>query len=53
VGVWLSSNITRKFTLGRLKPMASMGAQAYNGSLEVEPQWGPRAEPLVRGVRRS
>jgi len=29
--------------------MASAGARAYNGGLGQSPQWGPGAEPLVRG----
>ena len=29
--------------------MASVGARAYNGIWGQSPQWGPEAEPLVRG----
>jgi len=42
-----TSNVTRKFSFGRLKPMVSTGAQVYNGGLGAEPPVGSRAEPMV------
>ena len=50
----ISRDVTRKLTLGGLKPepMASAGARAYNGGLGAELPAGSRGQPLVRGVRK-
>ena len=47
----VSRDVARKLTLGRLKPVASAGARAYNGGLWVEPPAGIRGRAPGQGVR--
>jgi len=45
----VTSDVTRNFTLGGLKPMASAEREAIAGVWGQSPQRGPGAESLVRG----
>jgi len=45
------SDVTRKFTLGRLMTIANAGARAYNGGLGAQPPAGSRDRAPGQGVR--
>jgi len=51
----ISRDVTRKLTLGRLKPepMASAGARAYNGGLGAELPAGSRGRATGQGGQEA